>query len=145
MRTLPIAAVLIAALISAGTASAAKVTGTIKGGKGLQVVLLQASGKGAKTTITKANGSFSVSAASLQGASLQIVDDEGSYVGPIVLGGKGTKVYATIKGSAALALGAVTLKNGYAVAKAPVGRYQTTAAYTAAAKGAMPIGALATA
>ncbi len=142
MRTIPLAAAaLVAALIAATTASAATVSGSIKGGKGLQIVLQQANGKGTKTVIAKASGAFTVKGASLQGASLQIVDDSGAYVGPILLGGKGTKVYATIKGGGSLALGAITLKNGYGTAIAPTGRYQTDAAYTVAARGGKPLGA----
>ena len=133
-------AALLAALAVAASASAATVSGTIKGGKGLTVVVLQANGKGTKVRITKSSGAFSASG-SLQGATLQLVDDEGTYVGPVLLGGKGTKTFLTIKGAAALKLGSIALKNGYAIAKAPDGRYQTAAAYTAAAKGGKPIGA----
>ena len=141
MRSLHlVAAALVAAAVAAAPASAATVSGTIKGGQGLQVVVLQASGKGAKTTIAKASGAFSVAAPALNGASLQLVDDSGAYVGPILLGGKGGRVYATIKGRGSLALGAVRLRNGYATAVAPSGRIQTAAAYTVAARGGKPIG-----
>lgn len=141
MRLPLIALGLIVGLVVAAPASAATLSGSIKGGRGLQIVVLQASGKGKKVRITKANGAFSVSASSLEGASVQIVDESGGYVGPVLLGGKGSRVYGTIKGKGSLALGAIAMKRGYGLAVAPTGRYQTSSAYTVTARNGKPIGA----
>ena len=143
MKRIPlVAAVLSAALVAAASASAATVSGTITGGKGLQIVVAQANGKGKKLTVTAKSGAFRIAGAKLAGASLHLVDDDGTYLGPIVLGGGKTKVYETIKGSGSLSLGTVKLKNGYAVTAAvPASRTFTTGPYTVTAKAGRPIGA----
>jgi|694.fasta_scaffold58894_4 hypothetical protein len=143
MKLIPLAATaLLAVLVAAASASAATLSGTIPGGKGLQIVVVQSSGKGKKATITKGNGSFKLAGVKLAGSSVQLVDDDGTYLGPIVLGGAKTKVYATIKGAASLSLGTVKLKNGYGVTTGVAStRMMTTAPYTVTAKGGRPIGA----
>ncbi len=124
-----------------GSATAATVSGTLTGGRGLHVVVVQSNGTSKKATITSTKGTFKVVGARLAGASIQLVGSNGTYFGPVLLGGSGKKVYATIKGSGNLALGTFKRKSGYAAARAPVGRYFTTAAYTVAAKNGKPIGA----
>jgi hypothetical protein len=143
MKRIPlVAAVLSAVLVAAASASAATVSGTITGGKGLQVVVAQANGKGKKIAITAKSGAFRIVGAKLAGSSLHLVDDDGTYLGPIVLGGGKTKVYETIKGNGNLSLGTVKLKNGYAVTTAvPASRTFTTGPYTVTAKAGRPIGA----
>ncbi len=124
-----------------GSATAATVSGTLTGGRGLHVVVVQANGTSKKATITSTKGTFKVVGATLAGASIQLVGSNGTYFGPVLLGGSGKKVYETIKGSGNLSLGTFKRKSGYAAARAPVGRYFTTAAYTVAAKNGKPIGA----
>ncbi|MGI9117354.1 MAG: hypothetical protein ACR2JV_06935 [Gaiellales bacterium] len=131
----------LACLIAVATADAATLSGTLAGGKGLQIIVVQATGTGKKVRITSGSGRFRVAGVSLGGASVQIVDDAGAYVGPIVLGGAKTNVYETIKGSGNLALGAIRQKGDYAIAAVPTTRLYTTRAYTVTAKGGRPIGA----
>ena len=130
-----------AMLASATGATAATLSGTLTGGKDLQIVVVQSNGKGKKTTITAKSGAFKVTGVRLAGSSVQIVGDDGAYLGPIVLGGSKAKVYETIKGSGNLSLGTVKQKPDYGVTTSvPKGRLFTTAAYTVAAKGGRPIG-----
>ncbi len=133
--------VICAMFVAAAPATAATVSGTLTGGRGLHVVVVQSNGTSKKATITSKKGTFKVVGAKLAGASIQLVGSNGTYFGPVLLGGSGTKVYATIKGSGNLALGTFKRKSGYAAARAPVGRYFTTAAYTVVAKSGKPIGA----
>ncbi|CAB4922131.1 unannotated protein [freshwater metagenome] len=119
----------------AGAAGAATVTG--KAPKGYQVVMLLPNGKAVKAT---GGRSFSLRG-TLNKASLHLVKADGSYAGPVLLAGKGSKVYATISGLSNLKLGTLSLKRGYAVAKAPKGRYQRAAAYSVSARSGKPIGA----
>lgn len=140
MKRFPIALVaLLGALAAAAPASAATISGTVKGGKGLQVVVVQANGKGKKATLP-ANGSFRI-AATVKGASLHLVSGKGAYLGPVILGGGGTAVYATLSTARGVDLGTISRKPGYAKAAAPMGSYYTTAAYTATARSGKPIGA----
>ncbi|MEI7439958.1 MAG: hypothetical protein WCK20_09845, partial [Thermoleophilia bacterium] len=140
-RTLIAFAALVAAMAVAASATAATVSGTIKGGKGYSVVVVQGNAKGKKVKITSSKGTFSISGVTLAGASLSLITSRGTYWGPIVLGGSGNKVYETIKGSSNLALGSVTRKSGYAVAVTPSARYQAGAAYTVMAASGKPVGA----
>ena len=142
MHKLPLTLVALAAtLISAAPAVASTISGTIKGGKGTTVVVVQSDGKARKSTITAAAGTFKVTGITPAGASIHLVAADGSYWGPIVLGGAGTKVYETVKGSANLALGAVKRRSGYATAVVAAARYQTGAAYAVAARSGKPVGA----
>jgi len=133
--------VICAMFVAAAPATAATVSGTLTGGRGLHVVVVQSNGTSKKATITSKKGTFKVVGVKLAGASIQLVGKNGTYFGPVLLGGSGKKVYATIKGSGNLALGTFKRKSGYAAARAPVGRYFTTVAYTVAAKNGKPIGA----
>ncbi len=133
--------VICAMFIAAAPATAAMVSGTLTGGRGLHVVVVQSNGTSKKATITNTKGTFKVVGATLAGASIQLVGSNGTYFGPVLLGGSGNKVYETIKGSGNLALGTFKRKSGYGAARAPVGRYFTTVAYTVAAKDGKPIGA----
>ncbi len=140
-RSLSAIIVICAMFIGTASATAATVSGTLTGGRGLHVVVVQSNGTSKKTTITSTKGTFKVVGATLAGASIQLVSKNGTYFGPVLLGGSGTKVYATIKGSGNLVLGTFKRKSGYAAALAPAGRYFTTAAYTVAAKSGKPVGA----
>jgi hypothetical protein len=123
-------------------ASAATVSGAVKKGAGYQILLVQANGTAKKATIAGKSGAFSIRGVKLANASLQLVNADGSYYGPVVLKTSASKAFIFIRGAASLKLGPVTFKNGYAlVAKARIGRYQTLAAYTAKAVRGKPIGA----
>jgi hypothetical protein len=129
-------------LIAAGSAAAATVSGVLKNGAGIQLILVQANGTAKQATIAKASGAFTIRNAKLAGASLNLVRADGSYLGPIVLKASGAKAYCTIKGSANLKIGTATLKSGYALVKTmPKGRFDTRPAYTAKAVRGKPIGA----
>jgi hypothetical protein len=122
-------------------------SGSIKGAAGYSVLLVQRDG----TTISvpvSGNGSFrfkKVRSAALKNASLQLVNSEGRFAGPIVLRSKGAKASITFSGkppkTPAIALGKVTLKSGYATLK----RNQLTPNLTSkpliSAPGGKPIGA----
>ncbi len=134
-------ALLLVAAASPAPAAAATVSGTVKGGAGYRILLVQAKGTTRQMTITKASGAFSIPGVKLGNASLQLVNADGSYYGPVVLKATSTKAYAFIKGAGNLKLGTVKLKAGYALTgKIKTGRYQTLAAYTAKAVKGKPIG-----
>jgi len=136
------ALLLATAAATPATARAATVSGVIEQGTGLRVLVVQANGKTRTTTITAMSGAFSVSGAKLRNASLQLVNADGSYFGPVVLKATATKAYAFVKGARNLKLGKVTLKKGYALVRVPrTARVQTLAAYTAKAVKGKPIGA----
>ncbi len=130
---------LAAALVVAAPATAATVSGKVKGGKGLSIVVVQANGKG-KKAVLRANGSFRITA-NVRGASLHLVSAKGAYLGPVVLGGGGRAVYATLSTARSVNVGTITRRRGYARAAAPMGSYYTTAAYRASARAGRPIGA----
>ena len=136
------AAVLCAGAARPVSAPAATVSGVLKSAVGYKVLLVQANGKARKATIRTPAGSFSIRGAKLVGATLQLVEPDGSYFGPVVLRASSTKAFTFIKGPSDLKLGTLALKGGYALARrAPFGRYQTLAVYTAKASGGKPIGA----
>ena len=136
------AAVLCVGAVIPAAAPAATVSGVLKGAVGYKVLLVQANGKARKATVRTSAGSFSITGGKLAGATLQLVRPDGSYYGPIVLKATATKAFAFIKGTAGLRLGTVVLRAGYAtVGRAPVGRCQTLAAYTAKSVNGKPAGA----
>lgn len=125
-----------------GTAVATTVSGTLKGGLGYRVVLVQANGLAKKVTITRSSGAFSLTTGKLPRATLHLVKADGSYAGPIVLKAGRTRDYCTVRGTAALRLGTLALKSGYAVALAPrSGRYDIRSPYTVTARSGKPLGA----
>ncbi len=140
MQRFPLALVaVLGALIAAVPASAGTISGTVKGGGGLQIIVVQADGKGRKASLP-ASGAFRITATT-SGASLHVVSAKGAYLGPVVLGGGGAKVYATLSTAKSVKLGTIVKKTGYFKATAPMGSYHTTAAYTATARAGKPIGA----
>ncbi len=143
MELLPSALVVLAATtVVAGTASAATVTGTLRGGSGKHVVLVQANGKARAATPTSHKGAFTLRGVTTAGASLHVVNADGSYLGPVVLRASGAHSLQTIKGSGNLRIGALRLRGTYARAvAAPRARVQTGGAYVARAVRGVPIGA----
>jgi hypothetical protein len=144
--SLRLAGVLVLALAVAGiataSAAAATISGSIKNGKGYQVLLVQSDGTTKKARISSAAGAFSIRGASLGNASLQLVRRDGSYYGPVVLKATADKAYVFVARSAGLKLGGIVLKSGYALVKvAPAGRYQKVATASAKAVRGKPIGA----
>ena len=144
--SLRLAGVLVLALavtgIATASAAAATISGSLKNGKGYQVLLVQSNGTTKKARISSAAGTFSIGGASLGNASLQLVRRDGSYYGPVVLKAAADKAYVFVARSAGLNLGAIVLKGGYALVKvAPVGRYQKLATASAKAVRGKPIGA----
>jgi len=133
---------LVMLFVLAGTAVAATVSGTLKGGHGYRVVLVQANGLAKKVTITRASGAFSLKTSRLPRATLHLVRADGSYFGPIVLKASRTRDYCTFRGTADIRLGNLALKNGYAVAlTARSGRYDMRSPYTVTARSGRPLGA----
>ena len=126
----------------AGDAFAATVSGTVKGGRGYRVVLVQADGHARQARITTASGSFRLMTGRLAHATLHLVRADGSYFGPVVLKATHRKDYCTFKGSKSVKLGTLALRKGYALALAPrKGRFDTRAPYAVSAKSGRPIGA----
>ena len=140
-RSLLALVAVVATAFAAAPATAATVSGTLKSGKGYTIVVVQSNGKAKKLKVTSTKGTFKVTGVTLSGASINLISSTGQYWGPVVLAGSGSKVYETIKGSGNLALGTVTRKTGYAVAIAPIARYQTGAAYSVKAAKGKPVGA----
>jgi hypothetical protein len=131
----------VAAVIPA-SAAAATVSGTVTGGRGYRLLLVQANGTAKKVTISARTGAFWISGVRLSGASLQLVKSDGSYYGPVVLKNTSTGAFIFIRGTANLKIGTAKLKGGYALVVAPtIGRYQMLAAYRATAVRGKPIGA----
>jgi len=98
------------------------VEGSLARGRGYTVYLVENNGR-STSVVVNAGGNFSfkkVTKARLKGASLQMGDPNGRYVGPIVLGGTGSKVSTTFSGKLArlsqkkLSLGKISIKSGYA-------------------------------
>ncbi len=135
-------AALLVAVVGAGPAAAAGVSGAVKKARGYQVVVVQADGTAKKATIRTTAGRFAIRGVRIGNATLHLVKADGSYFGPIVLKAGRAAAYATVKGGGSLKIGTVTLKRGYALAKrVPKSRVQTAAAYTVRAKRGTPVGA----
>ena len=129
LRILPLA--LAAALVLPASASAATVSGKVGGGRGYTVIALAANGQSAKAKLG-ARGRFSLKLPGKR-ATLQLVKPNGTYFGPVFLRGSGRRAFVGLKGGK---LGRISLKRGYAVAKAGV----STGAAIRTKKGA-PLGA----
>ncbi len=96
--------------------------GTLVNGSGYTIYLIEPSGRSTAVPVSS-NGKFSfknVTRTRLRGASLQISNTNGSYGGPIVLGGTGKKVSTLFSGKPLarklkkISLGRIMLKDGYA-------------------------------
>lgn len=148
---LPVA--LLSALCGASEVSAQVLTvdGTLPGRAGYTVYFVEKGGRTA-SAVVKSNGRFSfsrVTKAKLKSATLQMSDTDGSYAGPIVLSGTGTKVATSFSGKLAnsrqkkISLGRITLKAGYAALSRQASRSLgvVVARATTRAAGGKPIGA----
>ena len=87
------------------------------------MLLVQKNGATKSKTLGN-SGAFSfkkLTLSQLKGASLQLIDTEGRYAGPVVLGTKSSKAAITFSGKAptagAFQLGKISLKSGYATLK----------------------------
>jgi CARDB len=133
LRTLPIA--LAAALVLPASASAATVSGTVGGGQGYTVIALSATGQSSKATVG-AGGRFKLKLPG-KGTTLQLVKPDGTYFGPVVLRTAGKRAFVGLSANGGK-LGRISLKRGFASAKAP--KAAVTADAIRTAKGA-PLGA----
>lgn len=150
-----VATLLVGALASTSPVDAATakkgakrtVTVTIKGGKGLTVLLVSGTGRTlASKKITKPTQKNlklkTTNVSTTTGMNLQLIGADGEYFGPVVLGWKGSKstsakkVYTRLKSTNAskISLGTITVKTvgatkkqGYAVATKQVGLADKTA------------------
>lgn len=113
--------------LASSTANAAsknyEVKGRIVGGEGYAVLLVQKNGS-TKSATVRGSGAFSlkrVKLSQLKSGTLQLIDPDGRYAGPVVLGRKGSKASITFSGKAGKSsvfnLGNVTLRDGYAAIK----------------------------
>jgi hypothetical protein len=97
--------------------------GKIKGASGYTVALINKDGS-SKTKELAGNGTFSftgVKLGKLKNASLELIDPDGRFFGPVVLGKKKKKASVTFSGKnpdggKILNLGKIALKNGFAIA-----------------------------
>jgi hypothetical protein len=115
MRRILVLALAGAVLLPA-SASAATVSGTLVGGKGYTVIALSSGGRSSKSAVS-AQGRFSLKLPG-PGTTLQLVKPNGAYFGPVVLrtAGKQALVRLSAKGGR---LGRVSIKRGFAAARAP--------------------------
>lgn len=97
--------------------------GRLQGKAGFVVMLVEQSGR-TRSVPLKQSGNFSfkkLALKTLRNASLQLIDKNGRYAGPVVLGTKGAKASIRFSGkapsAAAFELGKLTLKSGYATLK----------------------------
>lgn len=135
LRTLPIA--LAAALVLPASASAATVSGTVGGGRGYTVIALSSTGQSSKAAVG-AGGRFSLKLPG-KGATLQLVKPDGSYFGPVVLRTSGKRAFLGLSAKGGK-LGRISLKRGFAAAKASKAAVSTGGAIRTA-KGGAPLGA----
>lgn len=98
-------------------------SGKVKACSGCKVLLVQRNGTTKFATLGN-SGSFSfkkLTLSQLKKASLNIVDGDGNFAGPVVLATKGSNASVTFSGkannSAAFQLGPITRKEGYATLK----------------------------
>lgn len=132
--------------ISLAAASKYTLSGKVSGATGYRILLVQKNGTTKETTLTR-SGAFSfkkLTSGQLKGATLQLVDADGRYAGPVVLGRKGSKVSITFSGKADsttdYSLGQLVLKSGYAtLKKAPIAKIYEKAKVFAV--GGKPVGA----
>ena len=129
-------------------AQAVAVKGTLKGATGYTLALLYKDGSSATRKLT-ASGAFSFSNVKLRnlaGATLQLIDPDGRYFGPVVLGRKNRKVSISLRGKtvdrkAVLNVGRLTLRTGYASAAAGLSPVLYTTPRVAADSAGKPTGA----
>ncbi len=159
---------LVGALTTTSSASAATskkgakrtVTVTVKGGKGLTVLLVSGTGRTlASKKITKSTQKNvklkTTNVSTTTGMNLQLIGPSGEYFGPVVLGWKGAKstsakkVYTRLKStsSSKISLGTITVKTvgatkkqGYATATKQVGLADKTSKAAVKATRGKPIG-----
>lgn len=135
-----VASLLVAALAAPALAQAATISGSLIGAHGSHLVLVQADGTAKQARITPATGAFRVSGV-LNAASLQIVQSNGAYYGPVVLKAYPRRTYIFMRGNTNLKLGRIERKRGYAlVMRMAAARYQTALPYTAIARRDVPVG-----
>lgn len=97
-----------------------RISGSVTNGAGYSIYLLSRDGS-SKTASIGSNNRFKISGltkAKLKNASLQLIDPDGRYFGPVVLQNKKNKVSTTFSGrlgksQKTIALGKITLKNSY--------------------------------
>ncbi|MDP9292919.1 MAG: hypothetical protein M3O90_00615 [Actinomycetota bacterium] len=134
-RTLLLA--LTTALLLPASAPAATVSGTLAGGRGYTVIALSSGGRSSKSAVA-ANGRFSLKVPG-RGSTLQLVKPNGAYFGPVVLRKAGRKALLGLSAKGGK-LGRVSLKRGFAAAKAPKKAVSSRGAIRTTKTGA-PLGA----
>lgn len=117
----------------------------VSGAKGGSLLAMSSSGIAVKASIRSGATSLKVPRSRVSGTTLQLSDARGRYLGPVLLGSKGSKGYLTLgKGAAkksSVNLGTAKVRKGYAtLSKKVSARLLLTLAYARTSKGA-PIGA----
>jgi hypothetical protein len=136
MRRIVLFAVSTVVLLPA-SAAAATVSGTLAGARGYTVIALAPAGQSSKSAVA-ADGRFSVRAPG-RGSTLQLVKPNGAYFGPVVLRKVGRKALLGLSAKGGK-LGRVSLKRGFAAAKAPLKAVSSRGAIRTTRSGA-PLGA----
>jgi hypothetical protein len=136
MRRVIVFAVTVAVL-SPASAVAATVSGTLAGARGYTVIALASGGQSSKSAVA-ADGRFSVRVPG-RGSTLQLVKPNGAYFGPVVLRKAGRKALLGLSAMGGK-LGKVSLKSGFAVARAPLKAISSRGAIRTTKSGA-PLGA----
>jgi hypothetical protein len=134
-RIIPLAVT--AVVLLPASAPAATVSGTLTRGHGYTVIALSSSGQSSKSAVAS-NGRFSLRIPG-RASTLQLVKPNGTYFGPVVLRRSGRKVLLELS-SRGGKLGRVSLKRGFAAAKAPTKAVSSRAAVRTTKTGA-PLGA----
>jgi hypothetical protein len=135
-RGIIVLAVIAVALLPA-SAAAATVSGTLAGAHGYTVIALASSGQSSKSAVA-ADGRFSVRVPG-PGSTLQLVKPNGAYFGPVVLRKVGRKALVRLSAKGGK-LGRVSLRRGFAAAKAPLKAVSSRGAIRTTTSGA-PLGA----
>jgi len=136
IRALSAAIAIPAALAAAspGQASQKPITLTVSK-PGYTVVALASNGRAASA---RARGVVKLKAPA-QSVTLHLIDARGTYAGPLVVGGRGTRVFLGVKPGAKL--GVIVVRKGYASLARPLKRQWMDASRNAAAKAGVPLGA----
>ncbi|MDP9344809.1 MAG: hypothetical protein M3P44_03655 [Actinomycetota bacterium] len=136
MRRILLLAVTAAVLLPA-SASAATVSGILAGGRGYTIIAVSSNGRSSQSAIA-ANGRFALKIPG-RGSTLQLVKRNGSYFGPVVLRQAGARALLGLSARGGK-LGRMSLRRGFAVAKAPKQAVSSRGAIRTTKAGA-PLGA----
>jgi len=140
------ASTILSLAINTAAAAPVKLSGKVKNGSGYSLLLISKAGE-VKRAALPASGAFNFSTTSafMKNATLQLLSPAGRFYGPVVLNRSGRRLSTKFSGKAApgsrkVALGQLTLKDGYAVVKNPANRATINLKSTVAGTNGAPKG-----